>query len=260
MYIARAVFLGHRLGGYELQRTFARMPELTGKARMLYEATWGTKTYNRYCDDQHTCHGAIVPPNKVLRDLYEIRKTEPTYHKPHHDVESMFWSLYITSIQLVPISDIPDRVTGAFNDTWYNLCRHRDGDSLLTMKDSRDMILFSLPDEVKMVLHPGLSTSPLPRLLRLLCAQITPEYDLLEGIDKPDHLHEAMRRLLLDCIVEMEDEPDIQFDTEKRRTPYDLRHLKRSFENSEDDNCGHAQKRPRTELVGDASVSSRSSI
>ncbi len=253
MYIARAVSTGHRMGQYINHRTFSRMPELTGKAKMLYEATWGTEMYKKYCDDPQTCHGAIVPTDDILQRRWREGKLIPTCHKPHHDVESMFWSLYVTSMQVVPKCDVPDIVEGPFALAWTNLSEHRIHDPILLLVDVRDTCLRSLPDDIEEVLHPGFSTSQLPQLLRGLCAQITPEYDLLEGIDKPDHLHEAMRRLLLNCIVEMEDKPDIQFDTEKRRTPYYLK-KKRGRDGRGNDDYDGVHKRTRTApLDGEAS-------
>lgn len=224
MYIARAISIGHRQGERKQQRTFLPMPELSGKARELYDKTWDESMYDKYCDTDGTRHGATIPADAELLNSYETRNTEAINHQPRHDVESMFWSLYVTSIQLVPKCDTPDVITQQFDDAWTALQNHQIGNSRLRRLayDTRDMTMMSIPEQVKQTLHPGFSGTSLPKLLAALSEQIYPEYELIQDeILEEDHLHEAMRRLLLDCIVEMEDKPDIEFDTEKKRTPFD---------------------------------------
>ncbi|KAF7797277.1 hypothetical protein EIP86_008472 [Pleurotus ostreatoroseus] len=223
---------------------FAPMPVITGKARDLYDKAWGSNTYNRYCDHGDTCHGVTVPADKVLKNIYSAKALIPVVHKPHHDVESMFWSLYITAIQLVPKCDIADSITGVFKTTWDDIRKHRIADTWNEDVDIRDSLLTFLTDDMELALHPGLAaSSPLTELIYSLGEQICPEYDLLDGIDKPEHLHEAMRRLLLDAIVKMEDQPDIEFDTTKIRTPY---YLNEKRARTDDDDDDHALKRSRT--------------
>lgn len=223
MYIARAISIGHRQGEYKDQRTFLHMPELSGQARELYGKTWGPSMYDLYCDDGDTHHGATIPADDDLCNRYETGSTEDINHQPRHDVESMFWSLYITSIRLVPKCDEPDVLRDQFKKVWKILQGHQINDPDHLQSDSRDGIFTRLADDIKQTLHPGLRSSPLSKLIAALGEQIRPEYELIrEELPYEDHLHEVMRRLLLECIVEMEDKPDIEFDTEKKRTPFYL--------------------------------------
>ena len=223
------------------------MPELSGKARELYDETWDRPMYDRYSDSGATCHGAAVKTDDELYTRFETRSTEVVNHQPRHDVESMWWTLYITSIQLVPKDSVPDVISTAFTTAWKLLQAHRIDDPSCPDIDSRD-ILMRLSQDIKRTLHPGLSKSPLPKLIADLGKQICPEYELLREVKFQDHLHEAMRRLLLDCIVEMEDKPDIEFDTAKKRTLFNL------TKDSDDNKCSAGRKRTRTEdIVGDNS-------
>lgn len=220
MYIARAISIGHRQGDLPEHQTFLRMPELSGKSRELYNKTWGEQVYALYCDNGETRHGAIIPAEDELYNRWETGITEDINHQPCHDVESMFWSLYVTSIQVVPKCDEPDMIRQPFIQAWEALQEHQIGDPRFQECDARDAIMVNLPRRIRRMLHPGFSSSPLPKLLTALVEHIRPEYELIrEELPHQDHLHEAMRRLLLDCIVEMEGKPDIEFDTEKRRTP-----------------------------------------
>ncbi len=52
--------------------------------------------------------------------------------------------------------------------------------------------------------------APISFMLAEMAGQINPEYGYLSPPPAKDHLHEAMRRLLLEQIVEMEDPIELQ--------------------------------------------------
>lgn len=201
------------------------MPELSDKARKLYDNTWGTATYEEYCDRNGTCHGCVVPDDDALRARSKELSTEPFCHRPHHDVESMFWTLFVSLLKAVPRGDVQDEQGPYFRGAWKALEEHTIGPVEKPFIDPRDnSVLRELVDDgpgrVCNILHPAFECTPLPKMITRLAQHVAPEYGLLEGISKPDHMHEVWRRLLLDCLIEMEDENiDIEFDTQKERNP-----------------------------------------
>ncbi|KAJ3550514.1 hypothetical protein NM688_g5060 [Phlebia brevispora] len=252
MYIARAVSAGALLPK-QWHRKFYPMPELSGKARELYDEAWGAASYEEYCDRDGRCHGSVVPDKDALEVLFDKLTTEPLCHRPRHDVESMFWTLFVTVLKAVPKSDLHDAQSGAFIRTWGIFEQHAIGPLPSFVSDSRDSILRDLIEEgprfLSSVLHPAFVKTPLPRVLVKLAHHIAPEYELLEGIGKADHLHEAWRRLLLECLAEIDGSPglDVELDPGARRG----RKLKRgrlngSYDGGPDtDDDGDARGKPR---------------
>ncbi|KAJ3535256.1 hypothetical protein NM688_g7004 [Phlebia brevispora] len=255
MYIARSIAAGTVLAK-QRHRKFYPMPELSGKAKELYDDAWGPAHYEEYCDRNGTYHGSIVPDHTTLRALYTELSTMPVCHRPHHDVESMFWTLFVTVLKAVPKSDLEDVQLGEFLSTWEIFEKHTISTLQPTAVDARDVILRDLVDDgpecLTNILHPAFFKTPLPKLLAGLAVHISPEYDLLQDVSKADHLHEAWRRLLLECLVEIDDSPelDVELDPGARRG----RKLKRGRLNisneedadSDDDEDSRGKPRPRT--------------
>ncbi|KAJ3535255.1 hypothetical protein NM688_g7005 [Phlebia brevispora] len=264
MYIARSISSGVVLPKRWHRRYFP-MPELSGKAKELYDKTWGAATYEEYCDRNGTCHGSTVPDNNTLRALYAKLSTKPVCHRPHHDVESMFWTLFVTALKAVPKSDLEDVQSGAFLRIWGAFEKHDIGPIGPTEVDGRDIVLRDLieegPDTLDHILHPAFLATPLPDLLANLAQHISPEYDFLQGMSKADHLHEAWRRLLLECLVQIDGSPglDVELDPNARRG----RKLKRGRlnyssdgDNSDVDDEGDSRGKPRARTADSSAVHS----
>ncbi|KAJ3486971.1 hypothetical protein NLI96_g3845 [Meripilus lineatus] len=170
------------------------MPLLEGEAEQLYMQTYGEKAYNDFCDKQGvTFHGVKLP--KTFPD-------DPKYHHlPEHDVESVFWVLYYALIQANPSPqvDVPKKDNNIFYDTMDLFFLHKVHDGA----DSREPILTKSKKALERTLHPGLAS--LSDMLIKMIAQILPEYGHLPDLKtkRPEHLHEAMRRILLTQIVKM---------------------------------------------------------
>ena len=206
MYIARSVSLGRLLTESDYHTEFIPMPRLKGKALELYIAAWGDETYQRYCDADGLTHGAHPPDAQAAREIRKRDEDIPSIYRPEHDVESAFWSFFVTTLQLVPIGAGADERSRRFHNIWRVLLEHEACSEL----DERDNMILDVmtgqgPRYFKGVLHPQLEPV-LARLLWQLAQQITPEYALLSQSIAPDHLHEAVRRILLQFMVDMEDE------------------------------------------------------
>ena len=81
------------------------------------------------------------------------------------------------------------------------------------------------------------------KLMWKLAVQIAPEYALLSPDIAPDHLHEAVRRLLLQAIVDMKD--DIPLDPKKCRREWRAVTSESTAEECSDEDAGRTPKRPR---------------
>ena len=96
MFIARGVCLGV-VSTDVLYRIALRMPELSDEARMLYVRAHGEERYERYNDKDGTRHGAIPP------DMDQEFDPPPQFfHRPEHDVESVYWSMVSALLRVHP--------------------------------------------------------------------------------------------------------------------------------------------------------------
>ena len=191
------------------------MPKLSEDAQALYEKAWGLDTYQRYNDnDNDKFHGRKL--REGARAENNTFAEEPFFHRADHDVESMFWSLFTTLLRASPKSDsIVDttRDQKRFEEVWTLLNDH----TITRETDSRDqgicLAAFS-PFYFERILHPELHF--LAPMMRQLAQQIAPEYAFLQSFPCVEHLHEAMRRILLQTIVEMGDK-DVELDPSNPR-------------------------------------------
>ena len=177
---------------------FVPMPTLRGKTKRLYIQAYSQEAYDRYNDTDLTWHG--VPR--------ELREDSTDYsHEPRHDAESVFWSLVYVLMKAPALNGAgpEDSLSDHARFTWRRL-RGQGMPNLARLGgkvvDSRDVLLAYTEEDWANALAPGLA--PVAPLLAKLAAQIQPEYALLQECPRKEHLHEAMRRLLLDHILTME--------------------------------------------------------
>ncbi|KAJ3491342.1 hypothetical protein NLI96_g782 [Meripilus lineatus] len=199
---------------------YPEMPKLQGKARQLYELAYGSEMYDRYCDCLWTRHGARLKN----WDHPEPGEKRLFVHKPHHDVESLCWVLIYMLIHVQPLERIEGVNLPAFwtvRNFFHNLEKKKKP------RDPRDNFWEKGKFTIINSLDPKLQ--PLTEFIWQILRHIRPEYDLFDPPPPLEHLHEAIRRLLLKAIYEMED--PIALDTEK------LRPLAYSETSSEDLPC-----------------------
>ena len=164
------------------------MPELEDEAKRLYEDSYGPGTYADYCDKNDTAHGRTVP---------ETFSEMEFGHRPDHDVESIYWVLLATLLRAEPRDPLPDPNLTTYWKLYNIFLTH-------TIErgapwDSRSLLLGLTDNTIRLALDPRLSS--LAPMLTEMARQVRPEYAYLQPAQ--EHLHEAMRRLLLRQIVEM---------------------------------------------------------
>jgi hypothetical protein len=179
---------------------FLPMPELQGNAKELYLEAYGQSTYDLYSDTGDTFHGGrkAAQANSFL-------------HRPSHDVESIFWTLFSTIIRVCPVDGDEQDTHFKFHQAINTLDMHVID---INQIDGRAEFLGWSEESFGSALHPNLAG--LASMMQQMSAQIQPEYARLSPSPKIDHLHEAMRRLLLQQIVKMRDNP-IPLDPNKYR-------------------------------------------
>ena len=172
------------------------MPQLHGRAKEKYIATYGEEEYEAYNDKAPDMfHGSSFTQSPEEDNLPQFT------HRPDHDMESLFWVLLVTLILAKPLGE-PDKVTPHCSSTWKILSNHViDKDE----EDYRNIILTKPLSAWKPILHPKLAS--LAGMIHKLAHQVVPEYGLLDYEPKRDHLHEAFRRILLEQILSMDDDP-----------------------------------------------------
>ncbi|KAF7796481.1 hypothetical protein EIP86_007658 [Pleurotus ostreatoroseus] len=189
---------------------FRPMPVLIGEAKDRYVEAYSQDEYDLYTDNEDTWHGVPRVHKTDVKDINYL-------HRPDHDVETTFWSMIYASMQLSGPEDQKDdcghgkHVDESLSDhasfTWSRIHGHaihfasRCENEL--PKDSRDVLLVYTEEDWREALHPAVAC--LAPLFVQMAHQIYPEYGLLETPPPQEHLHEAMRRLLLAHIVSMED-------------------------------------------------------
>ena len=122
------------------------------------------------------------------------------HHRPDHDVESFFWVLLATLLRARPKKWKPDPHRKFFWNAYDMFLRHSVEAG--KVDDSRAELLSYEADDFKKALHPKLQD--LAPMLGKMAQQVYPEYGFMDPPPALDHLHEAMRRLLLEQIVQMQ--------------------------------------------------------
>ena len=197
MYISRAASSG-LLVGYNYAR-HPQMPTLSDEDQKYYYAAYSKGEYENRNDEEGTCHGCVIPVESEEQDTRISRDRPPFHHRPDHDVESFFWVLLATLLRAQPRDSNDDPNRKDYWDAYNMLLQHSIVKGRLC--DSRFSLLHLDPHTFRAFLHPNLHS--LARMLSAMADQIEPEYGRFDHPPAPDHLHEAMRRLLLKQILKM---------------------------------------------------------
>ncbi|KAI0780118.1 hypothetical protein C8Q74DRAFT_1330518, partial [Fomes fomentarius] len=197
MYIARSVALG-----LVLDRKYDfygwPMPILDGAALDLYVKAHGQERYERYNDKDGTFHGGRPPTNSYNMKCPAFR------HRPEHDVESVFWTLFTALLRAQP-KGIPleQWAPDAVDNVWNILCHHTipENGSATEAENRHGIFGWSLR-EWQSVFSPIMDDIAI--LMYRIAEQIACEYALWDGQDAMhvDHLHEAVQRLILQYLVD----------------------------------------------------------
>ncbi|PIL29003.1 hypothetical protein GSI_09050 [Ganoderma sinense ZZ0214-1] len=183
-------------------RTF-RMPQLSEKARALYVVAYGAERYERYSDTHTTPHGASPP---YFDDRAHTYTPPEFYHRPEHDVESIYWSMVSALLHVRPTAvEAEPEAPKVFMEAWEDLLKHRIPDPDEGYCDPRANFLSKKPAEWSKLLLGDLKS--LGPLLEDISRQVRPEYALCGDGLLPDHLHEAVQRLILQYLVDYNDTP-----------------------------------------------------
>ncbi len=97
MFVARSV-ASTSLLFEDNPAVFVKMPELGPDALSVYVDAYTRHTYDTYSDKEGRIHGTIMPPIGFQSE--PAQKT--FYHRPDHDVESIFWVLLATLMRAQP--------------------------------------------------------------------------------------------------------------------------------------------------------------
>jgi hypothetical protein len=182
------------------------MPTLDGEAKALYVAAYGEDVYNKFTDDDNDqrFHGGLNTGEAQGGFL----------HLPRHDVESVFWTLLSSILHAYPSAGDPETTTDKRFDAALKALESHIIDK--SQIDYRDNLLGFRAYKFQEALHSDLAT--LAPMLESMCHQIRPEYSFLSPAPQKEHLHEAMRRILLRQIVSMGRDA-IPLDPKKVRVP-----------------------------------------
>ncbi|KAJ3491349.1 hypothetical protein NLI96_g775 [Meripilus lineatus] len=194
MFAARAFAEERRIciKGPSYKRT---MPTLEGDVKELYEFAYGAEAYERYSDASDTIHGSRHIPFKGYY-LCTEPDIPPPIHMPHHDAESIFWVLFYVLLHAQPL----ERTDGVNMAGFWTAREWFHEVDLSPKSDSREKLMMH---DFRIYFDPKLE--PITNFLRDLAWQVIPEYDEFDPPPAPEHLHEAMRRLLLQAIHTMQD-------------------------------------------------------
>ncbi len=200
MYIARSVCSGQVLTDCG-NRIAPYIPELSEKARELYVNAHGEAHYARYNDTKFTRHGACPP------GFDDFDAPRAFCHRPEHDVESIYWSMVSALLNVRPRgAEEEPGAAHAFAATWHNLLTHIiPDDNPSTYTDPRDLTLQQNEQAWRLQLLGDMKD--VGTLLYKISRQIRPEYAFCGDGLLPDHLHEAVQRLILQYLADHDDIP-----------------------------------------------------
>ncbi len=203
MYIARSVCSG-RVQEYGMAMSAVPMPNLTGAARDLYVKAYGQKRYDEFTEKtSSTVHGAI-PPHTLPDPI------PPFVHRPRHDAESIFWTMFAALLRAQPDSGIRESwASPIVAKTWKKLHDHEIPENPNIDCDDREGILLMARWLLENHFHPEMRE--VAHLLHDICVQVRPEYEFWNPRPPEEHLHEALQRLILQYLVDHRDK-DIRLD------------------------------------------------
>ena len=173
------------------------MPKLEGNVKACYIAAYDPKANECYRDDNgiDTVHGSKL----TFPDSDEVQRH--FVHRPDHDMESIFWVLLFVLIVAEPKDGSGTWDKTSNKEVYTGFKEHTIKKN--SANDSRSFILNWNKKKLTSALDPKFRS--LGPMLHEMGRQIAPEYAYLEKEPPKDHLHEAMRRLLLRYILEMKD-------------------------------------------------------
>ncbi len=170
MFIARSV--GSATLIYEEHPTaFVPMPSLSVEAQKVYTAVYGQEAYDSYNDKEGQVHSSKVPVLKEDRPPAQ----EKFYHRPDHDIESVFWVLLATLLRAQPKTRTDDVDLADYWEAYDYFLNH----TIQTgrKQDSRTGLLNYTSAWFAEALDPKLRG--LAPMLRDMARQIRPEYAYL---------------------------------------------------------------------------------
>lgn len=152
--------------------SYVQMPTLSPIAEKTYIRAYGQKAYNDYNDSAGTVHGRpyISEEDDVVEPAF--------FHRPDHDVESVFWVLLTTLLHAQPQEVTPDVDLSPY----MRACRKLD-DHIIEENadaDARDKLLDTNAKAFEKMLDPKLKS--LAPMLHRMARQIRPEYAYLSTL------------------------------------------------------------------------------
>jgi hypothetical protein len=192
MYAAIAVSAGKLRPSSFLSRKF---PELTGRAAELYGQAYGEDILEKYPRLVSMTNDRSIPRN------YEVEYR----HIPAYDVESFFWVLLHELVTAYPQGEKHDGMTEGAREFLETMEAHR---FKVGEHDARKKYLhrFMRISTLEDLLHPRLRKLA-PYLVELSQYLFTEWAYFGEDYIPADHAHEAMKRVLLKMLLEIEDDP-----------------------------------------------------
>ncbi|KAI0657461.1 hypothetical protein C8Q70DRAFT_267842 [Cubamyces menziesii] len=208
-YIARAVCAGAVNSDEAAMFWEEQMPLLEGNARDIYIKVYGEERYNKYNDiPADTIHGGVPPSHIRPSELRAKAKTMPFYHRWEYDAESISWTMYSALLRVTPagFTEQPKDISAVdLTDIWDILQKHVIPDRPRKV-DTRLALLLNGGEIVLTALPPCMA--PVGELLLRTIKHVLPSYPLMaEPPPHDDHLHEAMKRLILQYLVDNRDTP-----------------------------------------------------
>ncbi|KAI9069680.1 hypothetical protein FKP32DRAFT_1640534 [Trametes sanguinea] len=208
-YIARNAAAGSIYNEGFTSRFTHKMPELTGAAKDLYVKAHGEDRYARYNDGPETFHGGVPAPCPSDSESDPLPR-EAYYHRWEYDAESIFWTMFVALIRVVPQASPEESGVSQFmlDNVWQTLLDHTIPDAPGEWDDPRESLLRG-PVHRMFITKIFLPAMKGPGALVLeLMHQVRPAYAAMNPPPPhDDHLHEAMQRLILQYLVENRDNP-----------------------------------------------------
>ncbi|KAM5545933.1 hypothetical protein V8D89_000059 [Ganoderma adspersum] len=182
----------------------------------------GTEHYERY-NEKETAQGMLMHGGLPPR-TEEIEEIGPEfYHRPEHDVESVFGTMFAVLARAQPASGPQEEyVLAVLRNVWTDFDTHEITSDPDESQDKRDVIFGLIRSRWREMFAPFPAMRDVADLLFNVSRQVRSEYALWEWVHEPepDHLHEAVQRLIFQYLVDHPD--DIALDPARRR-PVDKR-------------------------------------
>ena len=181
------------------------MPTLEGEVRQRYEERHADNPrYELYNDKGGTSHGGTSGSQQGygVRGARSRHQDLPTFfHRPEHDVESIYWSMVCVLLRVRPTNFPKSQYAeGVLADAWNALDSHQIHDDA-DRYDARQVILDYTLTKWEM-LFPA-EMEDVAELMWNISGQVSPEYGLWtwpKGQYREDHLHEALQRLIFEYL------------------------------------------------------------